>query len=69
MFVIFEWKIHIIIIDLLFFISQVYWKLGEDGKVPSTWPDSLSTKINIDNPMNFTNMDNKYKLFIAVSIV
>jgi len=47
----------------------VYWKLSEDGKVPSTWPDSLSTKINIDNPMNFTYMDNKYKLFIAVSIV
>ncbi|XP_012223859.1 5'-3' exonuclease PLD3-like [Linepithema humile] len=48
-------------------IFDVYWKLGEDGKVPSTWPDSLSTKINIDNPMNFTYMDNKYKLFIASS--
>ncbi|XP_012528482.1 5'-3' exonuclease PLD3 [Monomorium pharaonis] len=48
-------------------IFDVYWKLGEDGKVPSTWPDSFSTKINIDNPMNFTNMDNKYKLFIASS--
>ncbi|XP_077255467.1 5'-3' exonuclease PLD3 isoform X2 [Temnothorax americanus] len=48
-------------------IFDVYWKLGEDGKVPSTWPDSLSTKINIDNPMNFTYKDNKYKLFIASS--
>ncbi|XP_014480692.1 PREDICTED: phospholipase D3-like [Dinoponera quadriceps] len=48
-------------------IFDVYWKLGQDGKVPSTWPDSLSTKINIDNPMNFTYMDNKYKLFIASS--
>lgn len=48
-------------------IFDVYWKLGEDGKVPSTWPDSLSTKINIDNPMNFTYMENKYKLFIASS--
>lgn len=48
-------------------IFDVYWKLGEDGKVPSTWPDFLSTKINIDNPMNFTNMGNKYKLFIASS--
>ncbi|KYM89583.1 Phospholipase D3 [Atta colombica] len=48
-------------------IFDVYWKLSEDGKVPSTWPDSFSTKINIDNPMNFTYMDNKYKLFIASS--
>lgn len=48
-------------------IFDVYWKLGEDGKVPSTWPDSLSTKINIDNPMNFTYMENKYKIFIASS--
>ncbi|CAL1688368.1 unnamed protein product [Lasius platythorax] len=48
-------------------IFDVYWKLGEDGKVPSTWPDSLSTKINIDNPMNFTYMENKYKMFIASS--
>ncbi|XP_011638332.1 phospholipase D3-like isoform X1 [Pogonomyrmex barbatus] len=48
-------------------IFDVYWKLSEDGKVPSTWPDSLSTKININNPLNFTYMDNKYKLFIASS--
>ncbi|XP_072752667.1 5'-3' exonuclease PLD3 [Anoplolepis gracilipes] len=48
-------------------IFDVYWKLSEDGKVPSTWPDSLSTKINIDNPMNFTYMENKYKIFIASS--
>ncbi|XP_070164828.1 5'-3' exonuclease PLD3 [Polyergus mexicanus] len=48
-------------------IFDVYWKLGEDGKVPSTWPDSFSTKINIDNPMNFTYMENKYKIFIANS--
>ncbi|EFN84877.1 Phospholipase D3 [Harpegnathos saltator] len=48
-------------------IFDVYWKLGQDGKVPSTWPDSLSTKINLDNPMNFTYMDNKYRLFVASS--
>ncbi|KAL6427493.1 hypothetical protein ACFW04_008771 [Cataglyphis niger] len=48
-------------------IFDVYWKLGKDGKVPSTWPDSFSTKINIDNPMNFTYMENKYKIFIASS--
>ncbi|KAL0100165.1 hypothetical protein PUN28_019537 [Cardiocondyla obscurior] len=47
--------------------AQVYWKLSEDGKVPATWPASLSTKININNPINFTYMDNKYKLFIASS--
>ncbi|KAL0100167.1 hypothetical protein PUN28_019537 [Cardiocondyla obscurior] len=48
-------------------IFDVYWKLSEDGKVPATWPASLSTKININNPINFTYMDNKYKLFIASS--
>jgi len=62
------WKSFRIINIGFSFTLQVYWKLGEDGKVPSTWPDSLSTKINIDNPMNFTYMENKYKIFIAVSI-
>lgn len=46
---------------------QVYWMVGQEGKVPPVWPDSLSTKINLKNPMKFTFMDNKYKTFIAVS--
>ncbi|XP_012270908.1 phospholipase D3 isoform X2 [Orussus abietinus] len=48
-------------------IFDVYWKLGEDGKVPSSWPESLGTKINMDNPMNLTLEDNKYRSFIASS--
>ncbi|XP_024936685.1 phospholipase D3 isoform X2 [Cephus cinctus] len=48
-------------------IFDVYWMLGKDGKVPSSWPESLRTKINMDNPMNFTLNGNKYRSFIASS--
>lgn len=48
-------------------IFDVYWQLGEEGKIPSTWPDSLSTKINMNNTMNFTLNNNKYRSFIASS--
>ncbi|XP_076245485.1 5'-3' exonuclease PLD3 isoform X2 [Calliopsis andreniformis] len=48
-------------------IFDVYWIVAEHGKIPSSWPDSFSTKINEKNPMNFTFMDNKYQTFIASS--
>ena len=33
-------------------IFDVYWDLGEEGKkVPDTWPSSLSTHINSENPL------------------
>lgn len=48
-------------------IFDVYWKLSEDGKVPATWPESLATKINLDNPMNFTLEENKYRAFFSSS--
>nr|XP_050851450.1 5'-3' exonuclease PLD3-like isoform X4 [Vespula vulgaris] len=48
-------------------IFDIYWQLGKDGRIPPTWPDSVNTKINIDNPMNFSLMGNKYKTFIASS--
>ncbi|XP_015125172.1 phospholipase D3 isoform X1 [Diachasma alloeum] len=48
-------------------IFEVYWQLGKEGKVPATWPDALSTKINVNRTMNFTLDDNKYKSFIASS--
>ena len=33
-------------------IFEVYWQLGGSGKVvPDTWPSSLSTNINADNPL------------------
>ncbi|KAI4504438.1 hypothetical protein M0802_000909 [Mischocyttarus mexicanus] len=48
-------------------IFDIYWQLGKDGRLPPTWPDSVNTKINIDNPMNFSLMGNKYKTYIASS--
>lgn len=48
-------------------IFDVYWTIGNDGKIPSVWPDYLNTRINLKNPMNFTFMNNKYKTFVASS--
>ena len=48
-------------------IFDAYWTVAADGKIPPVWPDTLSTNINIKNPMNFTFMDNKYETFIASS--
>ncbi|XP_071861664.1 5'-3' exonuclease PLD3 isoform X2 [Bombus fervidus] len=48
-------------------IFDVYWTVGNDGKIPSVWPDYLNTRINLKNPMNFTFMNNKYKTFVASS--
>lgn len=48
-------------------IFDIYWQLGKDGKIPPMWPDSVNTKVNIENPMNFSFMGNKYKTFIASS--
>ncbi|XP_043266213.1 5'-3' exonuclease PLD3-like [Colletes gigas] len=48
-------------------IFDVYWTVAEDNKVPSVWPDSFNTKINLDNPMTFTFMNNRYRTFIASS--
>ncbi|XP_011315372.1 phospholipase D3 isoform X2 [Fopius arisanus] len=48
-------------------IFEVYWQLGKEGKVPPNWPDSLSTKINVNRTMNFTLDNNRYKSFIASS--
>lgn len=53
--------------NVSFNLLQVYWTVGEDGKIPAAWPDSFNTKINEKSPMNFTFMDNKYRTFIAVS--
>nr|XP_033199250.1 phospholipase D3-like isoform X1 [Bombus vancouverensis nearcticus]XP_033199251.1 phospholipase D3-like isoform X1 [Bombus vancouverensis nearcticus]XP_033199252.1 phospholipase D3-like isoform X1 [Bombus vancouverensis nearcticus] len=48
-------------------IFDVYWTIGNDGKIPSVWPEYLNTRINLKNPMNFTFMNNKYKTFVASS--
>ena len=35
-------------------IFDVYWDLGGEGKnVPDTWPSSLSTNINSENPLKY----------------
>lgn len=49
-----------------FFFLKVYWKLSEDGRVPDTWPKSLETKINVDNPMDLTLNEDNYRAFFAV---
>ncbi|XP_044014381.1 5'-3' exonuclease PLD3-like isoform X2 [Aphidius gifuensis] len=48
-------------------IFDVYWKIGGDGKIPVKWPDSLSTKVNVDNPMKFNLDQNSYSSFISSS--
>lgn len=48
-------------------IFDIYWTIGENGKIPSVWPDTFNTKINLKNPINFTYMNNKYKAFVASS--
>ncbi|OXU24626.1 hypothetical protein TSAR_006066 [Trichomalopsis sarcophagae] len=48
-------------------IFDVYWALGENGKVPAAWPKSLGTKINLENPMSYTMGGNKYRSFFGSS--
>jgi len=36
-------------------IWSVYWDLGGKENIPSTWPDSYSTKINSDSPLHLPN--------------
>ncbi|XP_011499625.1 PREDICTED: phospholipase D3-like [Ceratosolen solmsi marchali] len=48
-------------------IFDVYWTIGEDNKIPPSWPNSLATKINLNSPMAFTLDGNKYKSFFGSS--
>ncbi|XP_054006536.1 5'-3' exonuclease PLD3-like isoform X1 [Hylaeus anthracinus] len=48
-------------------IFDVLWAVGEANKVPPIWPDSVTTKINVNNPMTFTLMENRYRAYIASS--
>jgi len=36
-------------------IWSVYWDLGDKDNIPSIWPDSYSTKINAESPMDLPN--------------
>lgn len=41
-------------------IFSVYWQMGEeDARIPSKWPDTLSTKINANSPLkvNYSSAD------------
>ncbi|VVC29658.1 Hypothetical protein CINCED_3A014512 [Cinara cedri] len=49
-------------------IFDVYWQIGKQGKVPANWSDVLSTKINISNPLHWSDsINNKYSTFISSS--
>ncbi|PSN30440.1 hypothetical protein C0J52_25520 [Blattella germanica] len=50
-------------------IFEVYWFLGNpDSKIPSKWPETLSTQYNINTPFSINiNTTNKADVFIASS--
>lgn len=50
---------------------QVYWFLGNpDAKIPAKWPDSLSTRFNIETPLTLTiNSSSRADVYIAVRIL
>lgn len=48
-------------------IFDVYWTVGQDNKIPTSWPNTLATKTNINNPMTFTLDGNKYRSFFGSS--
>lgn len=50
-------------------IFEVYWFLGNpDAKIPEKWPDSLSTRFNIDSPMPLMiNSSSRADVYIASS--
>ncbi|VVC29656.1 Phospholipase D/Transphosphatidylase,PLD-like domain [Cinara cedri] len=49
-------------------IFDVYWQIGKQGKIPANWPDVLRTKINISNPLHWSDsINNKYSTFISSS--
>lgn len=51
-------------------IFNVYWQMGaEDARIPNKWPDNLSTKINIENPVKVNySVDHAANVFFAVSV-
>lgn len=50
-------------------IFEVYWFLGNpDAKIPAKWPDSLSTRFNIETPMTLMiNSSSRADVYIASS--
>lgn len=50
-------------------IFSVYWQLGkEDAQIPNKWPEGLSTKINVNNPVRVNiSTDSSADVFISVS--
>ncbi|XP_047522173.1 5'-3' exonuclease PLD3-like isoform X2 [Pieris napi] len=49
-------------------IFEVYWTLGSpDAVVPDTWPKELSTEINMEHPINISDDQSNYGVFITSS--
>ncbi|XP_053604375.1 5'-3' exonuclease PLD3-like isoform X3 [Plodia interpunctella] len=49
-------------------IFDVYWSLGApDAVVPDTWPEDLSTDINMEHPVNMSDIQHNYGAFISSS--
>lgn len=49
-------------------IFEVYWALGEENaKIPSYWPSSLSTKINMNTPLHLLNNNETFQTYLSSS--
>ncbi|KZC12940.1 Phospholipase D3 [Dufourea novaeangliae] len=48
-------------------IFDIYWTVAENGKIPPVWPDSVDTNVNLNNPINFTFMDNSFENYVFQS--
>ncbi|CAI4223218.1 unnamed protein product [Auanema sp. JU1783] len=51
----------------LFKIFAVYWRLGEDAKIPDKWPISYRTTFNIDTPMPVMINNQSSQVFLSSS--
>lgn len=52
-------------------VFSVYWQMGaDDARIPSKWPESLSTKINANTPIKVNySSDHAANVYISVSVV
>lgn len=49
-------------------IFEVYWSLGEDNaKIPPQWPTSLSTKYNLNTPLNLPFDNETFQTYLSSS--
>ncbi|KAJ8930749.1 hypothetical protein NQ314_016421 [Rhamnusium bicolor] len=49
-------------------LTQIYWALGEDSaKIPSNWPATLSTKFNLNTPMDLIYDNETFQTYFSSS--